>query len=255
MSALTKPEIRSEDNAPVNILWTGGWDSTFRCLQLILAEKKEVQPYYIIDSRRKSSEIEMETMKKIKDHLFQKYPESQSFLRTVIYKNMDEIDPDEEIFDAWKEIRNKRHIGSQYKWLASYCKQHQINDIELCLDKSTNKHNFENTLTYRLSENPVSRSYQVIFQYFSLPLVETSKMEMAEIAEKNGWISILEMTWFCHRPVHIPFYGKIPCGGCNPCLFTIEEGLGYRLPFFSRVFGKHLKAIYHSAFIKKMRKT
>jgi len=176
MSALTKGENRSEGTGPVNILWTGGWDSTFRCLQLILAEKKEVQPYYVIDSRRKSSEIEMGAMKKIKEHLVQKYPVSQSLLHTVIYIKLEEIDPDEEIFDAWKEIRNKRHIGSQYKWLASFCKQNQISDIELCLDKSTSKHNFENTLTYKLSENPVSRSYRVIFQYFSLPLVKTSKL-------------------------------------------------------------------------------
>ena len=33
----------------VKLLWTGGWDSTFRLLQLLLLYEKKVQPYYIID--------------------------------------------------------------------------------------------------------------------------------------------------------------------------------------------------------------
>ena len=32
------------------LLWTGGWDSTFRLLSLLLREQREVQPYYILDS-------------------------------------------------------------------------------------------------------------------------------------------------------------------------------------------------------------
>lgn len=34
-----------------NVLWTSGWDSTFRIIQLI-KEGREVQPYYIIDVNR-----------------------------------------------------------------------------------------------------------------------------------------------------------------------------------------------------------
>ena len=40
---------------PVQILWTGGWDSTFRLLQLLLELKLEVIPHYVIDDTRESA--------------------------------------------------------------------------------------------------------------------------------------------------------------------------------------------------------
>lgn len=33
------------DVAPVPLLWTGGWDSTFRLLVAVLIERRTVQPY------------------------------------------------------------------------------------------------------------------------------------------------------------------------------------------------------------------
>lgn len=46
------------------LFWTGGWDSTFRLLQL--AEMGvEVNPVYIRDSKRKSSPVEIERMNEI----------------------------------------------------------------------------------------------------------------------------------------------------------------------------------------------
>ncbi len=37
-----------------HLFWTGGWDSTFRLLQLLLDEHKAVQTYYLLDSFRAS---------------------------------------------------------------------------------------------------------------------------------------------------------------------------------------------------------
>jgi len=235
------------------LFWSGGWDSTFRLLQLLLLERKKVKPYYIIDFDRKSANLEIKAMEKIKNHLFHKYPESRNLLLPTVYTKKEDITPDEEIFIAWRNIKNKRHIGAQYKWLASFCKEQKIKDIELCIDKSTNKNNFDKTLTFHLTKNPVSENYQIIFHFFSLPLIHTSKKEIAKISNAHNWTSILEETWFCHRPFYIPLYGLLPCGGCNPCLFTIEEGFGHKLPLFSRVFGKSVKNIYNSAVFKKLR--
>jgi hypothetical protein len=39
----------------------------------------------------------------------------------------------------------------------------------------------------------------------------------------------MELTWFCHRPIR----GE-PCGVCNPCIYTIQEGLGVRVPASGR---------------------
>src|SRR5688572_33020809 len=43
---------RKIEAAPVALLWTGGWDSTFRLLMLLLVERRAVQSYYIVDRLR-----------------------------------------------------------------------------------------------------------------------------------------------------------------------------------------------------------
>ena len=43
----------------------------------------------------------------------------------------------------------------------------------------------------------------------------------------NKYEDIMNLTWFCHTPID----GK-PCGKCNPCRYTIEEGLRER---FTRI--------------------
>jgi NAD(P)-dependent dehydrogenase (short-subunit alcohol dehydrogenase family) len=43
--------------------------------------------------------------------------------------------------------------------------------------------------------------------------------------DSGHWHRLMDMTWFCHRPVN----GK-PCGACAPCVYTIEEGLAWRVP-------------------------
>ena len=47
------------------ILWTGGWDSTFRMLQLALEGVELVQPIYVTGTNRPSESIEIQTMNRI----------------------------------------------------------------------------------------------------------------------------------------------------------------------------------------------
>ena len=69
---------------PINILWTSGWDSTFQLLNLLLVEKKQVQPYYIMFSQRKSLRRELQAIEEIKIKLFDLYPESEKLLLPTI---------------------------------------------------------------------------------------------------------------------------------------------------------------------------
>jgi hypothetical protein len=64
------------------------------------------------------------------------------------------------------------------------------------------------------------------------------KLWIKRRARAEGWGAIMDMTWFCHAPVH----GR-PCGICAPCVYTIEEGLARRVPVPRRVlsfFYRHL---------------
>ena len=65
-----------QSNKYVNIFWTGGWDSTFRVLQLLIAKKKTVQPFYINDPNRKSAEKELNAMKTV-DRVVEIFPANQ----------------------------------------------------------------------------------------------------------------------------------------------------------------------------------
>src|SRR5699024_7696604 len=101
------------------VLWTGGWDSTFRILDLILNKKVCVQPYYILDEGRKSTKMELNTMDNIRTKL----------------KNIkiNDIPKNEEITQAYKVLSSQSHLGSQYDWLARYCEDNKISDLELCI--------------------------------------------------------------------------------------------------------------------------
>ena len=46
------------------ILWTGGWDSTFRVIELS-RKNVVIQPIYVLDSGRKSTDYELKAIDKI----------------------------------------------------------------------------------------------------------------------------------------------------------------------------------------------
>lgn len=229
---------------PIKLLWTGGFDSTFRLLQLLLSEGKKVQPYYIIDKNRKSTDVEFRTMDRIRKLIVSNYPITNDLFKFTKYYFVDQINIDKKINAAWRSIKNDRHIGEQYRWLASFCKQYQISDIELSIQKHEYHKKRENSIVNILSGEAIPENMSTLFKYFSFPLKDLSKKDMMTIARKNEWTSILNKTWFCHRPITLPGFKAIPCGGCNPCIIATEEGFSDRIPMFNRVMGRVAKNIY-----------
>ncbi len=114
----------------VNILWTGGWDSTFRMIQAS-REACTIQPYYIIDPDRPSSLKEIRQMQKIKNALKIKYPASNIkdiknlVLDTFVIENKYKL--------AHKNLLKKGFLGSQYIWFGKLSKQ--IENLELCVHR------------------------------------------------------------------------------------------------------------------------
>ena len=76
----------------INLLWTGGWDSTFRFLQLILIEKRTVQPIYIMDLDRTSHVQEINVIKKVIKLLSENYYEQSKNILDV--KFLFKIEPE-----------------------------------------------------------------------------------------------------------------------------------------------------------------
>ena len=55
-------------NEPINVLWTGGWDSTYRMVELS-RRNVTIQPIYCCDPGRQSLEKEKETIERIRKAL------------------------------------------------------------------------------------------------------------------------------------------------------------------------------------------
>jgi hypothetical protein len=126
------------------ILWTSGWDSTFRILQLVLVEKIEVQPIYILDNERKSLNQELKAIENITQKLFNQFPESINYLKPIWFVKKEEIEGNLVIEKAFKEIKSQRKIGSQYEWIAKFCYSHNLTNVELCVEKNLDLTSFGN---------------------------------------------------------------------------------------------------------------
>ncbi len=225
-----------------HLLWTGGWDSTFQLLRLLIRDREPVTPFYLIDAERSSTGLELRAVKRIKDRLSGEYPHTRELLQPTRYFGADDIAPDREITEAFVSTCNKTHIGFQYEWLARFCKQHALTDMQLCIDAGTSKayHRIKPFVTqvktpsretYRVDpKHAMTPEYQ-LFRFYTLPVFGLTKLDMVAIAEEQGWDGIMTMTWFCHHP-----RGDMkPCGRCVACASVIEEGLGWRIPVSSRV--------------------
>jgi len=228
--------VNAQRVTPVHLLWTGGWDSTFRLLQLLLLHRLPVVPHYLADPSRASTGTEVETMARIGEHLRTAYPHTRPLLQPVRIVAVGDVPADPESIDALREIRRRLFIGDQYAWLPAYCRHAAISDMELGVHVDDKVQallrgfvaDVEHPAGFRTTRVDPARAGSAeytLFHWFSFPLFRIDKRGMERQADARGWTPVMEMTWFCHSPVH----GQ-PCGTCGPCVFTIQEGLARRVP-------------------------
>lgn len=105
----------------INALWTGGLDSTFRVLEIVATMRDVcVQPHYILDKDRKSHKKELEVINRITKLANEKNRVER--ILPVIVVDKAEIKVDVDIMDAFKHLKAKYNIGSQYSWLSQYAR-------------------------------------------------------------------------------------------------------------------------------------
>lgn len=93
------------------VLWTGGWDSTFRVADAVINKKADVQPYYVLDEDRGSWEMELETMNKLTSMLNDLNNKGESG-RVLDFKtvNKKDIIPNEDITTSYKNLASQAHL-------------------------------------------------------------------------------------------------------------------------------------------------
>src|SRR3982750_1912474 len=103
-------------NRSANLLWTGGWDSTFQLLRLLLLHRRRVVPFYLVDPTRPSTPVELATMQRIRDRLAAHDPQAIGLLAPLRCFEVTELAPDAEIEAAFAASVHEAYMGSQYAW-------------------------------------------------------------------------------------------------------------------------------------------
>lgn len=247
-----KADIKDTSTQDIpKVLWTGGWDSTFRVLDLVLNREKTIQPHYILDNARRSTPVEIATMQRIRQMVKEMDRSAGERILNTLTMEIDKVPKNENTTSHFKRLLSISHLGSQYDWLARYAGLLGTKDLELCIHKDDKAEWFLRN-DIRLIESNGESHYELvdtpslaalnIFSCYRFPILDMTKTDMENKARQGGFLHIMEETWFCHSPTK---EGK-PCGICNPCKYTKSEGLARRVPSpsistLARIFLKKMK--------------
>lgn len=215
------------NNQCVNILWTGGWDSTFRMIQLA-RESQYIQPFYIIDTKRPSTLKEISQIQKIKYDLSKKYLGCE--IKEVKFIELNSIEIDKTFKLAYDKLRQESFMGSQYLWIGAL--SWQIENLELSIHQDDKAEYFARQLFAEKEGTPIEE-LKLLFGQLKFPLLNYTKLDMKKEAVDNQDIEILNKSWFCFTPIN-----NQPCGVCNPCKYSLAEGMDYRFSTRAKLYSK-----------------
>lgn len=216
-----------ENKKQIEILWTGGFDSTFRICQLSRLDV-EVTPYYLFNNRPTAPK-EIETMNSIRSKLLNN-PRTIAKINPVVVVPVEARKVNKEITDAFERLEATRRIGLQYGFLGVFAFEHE--GIEIGLQDGGHAKTFlqkHGTLKevdegygvyYVLDKETTDPDCFAVFGHYHFPILGISKRQMAEKFAEMDLGDIMDETWFCYTPID----GK-PCGKCPPCCFAIEQGM------------------------------
>lgn len=214
-----------------NVLWTGGWDSTFRVIQLF-NRGICLQPIYVIDKNRASTSKEIETIEILSRKIEENFSSSKGKILPLKLIKRENIPFNLYLKIIFKIIKRRRRIAKQYYWLA--CLSRKYNNLEEGFHAADRKQIIElddlieikdetQHINWVVNPKKIDFLRRQIFKNIRFPLANISKVDMKKQAEENGFIDIMNSTWFCHGSA------SKPCGKCIPCKQYITDNMGYRL--------------------------
>jgi 7-cyano-7-deazaguanine synthase len=230
----------------VRLFWSGGWDSTFRLLQLSQEDGLSIRPMYIRDRDRKGMPFELSAMSDILQDVRgiakARVLDVELYDRGTIARDF----PDDEISTAYARLADGFRLGYQYELFALLCKGLGVR-VECAVENSQRskakaaidaqcrlvaceEERLGAEARYRVVSKGESTDAELVFGHLDFGMLGVSKVEAQQVAEQNGWMPIMCQTWFCHAPV-----AGEPCGICNPCRDAMNEGMRWRVPLSARL--------------------
>lgn len=221
----------------IELLWTGGFDSSFRLLELSRMDV-EVQPYYIVHRERITKDREALARKKVLEFIASR-EETKAHILPVKEVRYEDIPYDEEIAVAYKSVCREFPLGGQYEWLSMFAAVHK--GIELghekfwsmspkpgrltkyLLDSGSMK--FDSDGVGYLDESVCKRNVYRLYGNYRFPIALKDETTMVNILQQWGYEEIIHSLWFCFHPRD----GK-PCGVCAACSSKMRNGMQNLLP-------------------------
>ena len=229
----------------IKIFWTGGWDSTFRIVELSI-KKVEILPIYIVDKGRSSWKREIETMNKIVV-LLQKIEKTNAKFLPIEIIEREKINTNLKITEAYNNIRKEVKLGSQYEWLARYAANNP--GIELGIEKTNVEYSgciavVEKFGRFKKDEDGIliidkdnsCDDLIELFGNFKFPIANITETEM--VKKIIGYEDVMKNIWFCHTPVN-----NEPCGYCRPCQQKMKCEMEFLLPNYAQKQYKEYKKV------------
>jgi 7-cyano-7-deazaguanine synthase len=227
--AVPRPEPTS---APIRLLWTGGWDSSFRLLQALLVERRAVQPIYLVNHERDSLQYELRAMKAMRDGVLPRLARPATLAPTEVHIRSDFPVP-VEVDRLYAQVRARVHIGTQYRWLAAVGQALGWEGVELSMERYEDGPSPLQRLIFDEAGVLNGSAEAQLFRCWSFPVLHLSKTDMADIAREQGFLDLLALRWFCHYPLA----GK-PCGVCRPCRLAYRsDGVDFANPVLAKARG------------------
>lgn len=229
----------------IRIFWTGGWDSTFRVIQLARRGGVRIEPHYIITTGRAGMPQELMALERLRVAITARFPQGAEVLAPLRISLGSQIDS-ELVAQGERRLgllRGRVPLGPQYAWLWAYVQQHNLHGMDLCIHRKETRASLGDHV--RECSDVAGKNHKVVsdgdeglelLACFHLPLLGYSKIDMLRIARSDGFLDLMNMTWFCHKPTPNGF----ACGRCTPCRQTMAE-MPERIPAWNRYYGPPLR--------------
>lgn len=226
---------KSVDDNLVNVLWTGGWDSSYRIAELS-RKSCTIQPFYVYGDERFSEQYERNAMQTILLKLNKK-KNTKATILPIKYIDKKSIPLNQEITESFVEINKETQLGSQHEWLARLAYTYpglelgteaaplEVSNILTAINKYGKLIKDKSSDGYILDPENSKKEGILVLGNFKFPIIKKTGNDMRENIIRWGYEDVMKNVWVCHAPI----FGKA-CGFCHPCELKIETGMEFLMP-------------------------
>ena len=218
------------------IFWNGGFNSTFRILELSRYDALTIEAIYISSNSQQEGSV-LNTIKKVKSLLLSDSQFKASFAELTVI-NLENIPHNKAISEAYRNINTIYPIDSEIEYLARYA--HARGErIELTLENLGSAHlykelaapNFEKVKksggrAYYILSPDNNKDFYTLFSnfYFPASIFDMTQRDMWQRAREKHSDTVLLKSWFCTMPIK-----DEPCGVCQACTKVVNAKMRFRL--------------------------